>query len=117
MAEEALKELRLATEIPLQIAVLSISLAEKALTVFDLGFKSARGDSGVAISAALSGASGAISIVYLNLSYFKGGEWAVNTRNRADELTGKTSALQGELFRRLEQLRQTVIDKEPKSSS
>lgn len=116
LAEAALAELRIATEIPINIAENSLKLADKALTIFDLGFKSARGDSGVAISSALSAASGAISIIYLNLTSFKGGEWAAATRKKADELYMANQKLQGELFNRISRLQEEVLRKEPKES-
>lgn len=104
LRELHLEELRIATEIPLRIAESSLDLAEKSLTVFDLGFKSARGDSAVAISAAVSGAIGSLSIVFLNLGSFKGGKWAQQTRSRAEELMRRAQAYQLELFKRMTQL-------------
>ena len=72
LAERALEQLRLATDIPIEIARVCLQAAEKGFIMFDLGFRSARGDSGVAVSSALAGASGALSVVYLNLTSFKG---------------------------------------------
>ena len=114
LADKALAELRAATEIPINIAEACLSLAEKGLVVFDLGFQAARGDSGVAISSALAGASGSISIIYLNLTSFKGSEWAVHTRKKADDLSSRTSRLQIELANRLARLQNEVLAKEPK---
>lgn len=110
-----LRELEAATEIPLQIARDSISVAEHGLAVFDLGFRSARGDSGVAISAALSGASGALSVVFLNLTSFRGSRWAVQTREEADMLNARVQELQGEMVTRLLRLRTEAVAKEPSS--
>lgn len=104
----ALSELKAATEIPIEIAANSIRVAEQALLVFDLGFQSARGDSGVAISAALAGASGAVSVAYLNLTSFRGGQWAVQTRKRADELYEKVQGLQLEFATRVARLQSEV---------
>jgi len=115
LAEKALSELRVATEIPIRIAEHCLELAENALVVFDLGFRAARGDSGVAISSALSGASGCISIIYLNLTSFKGSEWAIQTRQKADALSAKTQKLQMELFNRISRLQNEVIEREPKT--
>jgi formiminotetrahydrofolate cyclodeaminase len=112
LADKALSELKEATEIPLKIAELSVQLAEKTLSVFDLGFKSARGDSGVAISSALAAASSCISIIYLNLTSFKGSEWARETRLKADEISRRLQSHQIELFARIDRLRQEVITKE-----
>ena len=112
LSEKALHELRLATEIPIRIAETCLTLAEKAIVVFDLGFQAARGDSGVAISAALSGASGCISIIYLNLTNFRGGEWALQTRKKADDLSRRVQELQMQLVERIDRLRQEAIHKE-----
>jgi formiminotetrahydrofolate cyclodeaminase len=112
LSEDALAKLRVATDIPIQIAELSVALAEKAMAVFDLGFKAARGDSGVAISAALSGASGALSIVYLNLTSFKGSEWAIARREKADDLFKRTQQLQIGLIERIGRLQLEVAMRE-----
>lgn len=112
LGAKALEELKLSTQIPLKIAEYCLELADTAIVVFDLGFQSARGDSGVAISSALSGASGAISIVYLNLTSFRGSKWAVQTRNKADTLLTQTQELQRQLFIRVDRLKQQVIGRE-----
>ena len=65
---EAQKVLIPATEIPLEIAELCLELGEFATYVFDNGFQSARGDSGVALQTAISGVAGCLSIVDLNLT-------------------------------------------------
>lgn len=102
--DKALAELQKATEIPLRTARHCIDLAEKALTVFDLGFASARGDSGVAISAALAAAYGALFVVSLNLTNFRGGGWARRIRKEAAEQLSRVHRLQPELVRRLDDL-------------
>jgi len=112
LAERALAELREATEIPIKIAETCLLLAEKALVVFDLGFKAARGDSGVAVSSALAGASGSLAIIYLNLTSFKGSEWASQTRQRADAISQRVQALQVQLIDRINRLQQEVIARE-----
>lgn len=112
LADVALGELRTATEIPLDIAKNCIELAKSAMVVFDLGFRAARGDSGVAISAALSGASGCLSIIYLNLTSFRGGEWAADMRKKADELNEEVQKLQVELFSRIGRLQEEVKQRE-----
>jgi formiminotetrahydrofolate cyclodeaminase len=116
LAEQALQELRAATEIPFRIAETCLHLADRAMLVFDLGFKAARGDSGVATSSALAGATGAISIIYLNLTSFKGGEWAVDKRKKADELSRHAQQLQAGLFERMIRLQKEVLDREKPSS-
>ena len=112
LSEKALNELRVATEIPIRIAETCLALAEKAIVVFDLGFKAARGDSGVAISSALAGASGCISIIYLNLISFRGGEWAIQIRERADDLSRRTQNLQIQLVERITRLQEEATKRE-----
>jgi formiminotetrahydrofolate cyclodeaminase len=111
-AEEALVELRHATELPIAIATRSLELAERALTVFQLGFKSARGDSGVAVSAALSAVHGSLAIVFVNLTSFRGGAWAVAQREAAETLQSRVADLQTRFYQALNDLHQEVIDKE-----
>lgn len=101
LAGQALNELRAANEIPLVIAEKCLLLAEHAITVFDIGFKSARGDSEAAIESALSGATGAISIVYLNLKSFGGQFHAVEQLRRAEQLEVRASDLKSELQNRI----------------
>lgn len=111
-AETALNELRAATELPLQVAKRSLDLAERALTVFQLGFQGARGDSGVAISSALSAAQGSLAIVFLNLTRFRGGEWAVEQRKAAEKLQLRTSEIQARYIEALGQLYKEVLNAE-----
>lgn len=68
LSAEAQEALKLATEIPLEIAELCIELGDFAAYVFDFGFKSARGDSGVALNSAISGVVSCLTIVELNLT-------------------------------------------------
>lgn len=112
LAERALSELRTATEIPIRITEACLQLADKATLVFDLGFKAARGDSGVAISSALAGAQGGLAIIYLNLTSFKGGEWAIRTRQRADDLALRVQNHQMQLLERISRLQREAIERE-----
>jgi formiminotetrahydrofolate cyclodeaminase len=109
LRDKALVELQRATEIPLLVARHCIDLAEKALTVFDLGFASARGDSGVALTAAIAGAHGALFIVSLNLTSFRGSRWAAEIRKDAAELLKRIQSLQREILRRLNELQKHVF--------
>lgn len=107
-ARRALTELHAASEIPLEIAEKCLVLAEHAITVFDIGFKSARGDSEVAIDSALSGTTGAISIVFLNLSSFKGHSQAVEMLKRAKKLEERADFLKAELQKRIQALKKSA---------
>ncbi len=108
-SHEALRKLDAASAIALGIARKSIRLTELAIIVFDKGFKSAQGDSEVAIEAALSGATGALSIVYLNLKDFRGESHAQKTLDDAEELGTSAKDLQVQLSERMEKLRARAI--------
>ena len=99
--ELARQELMPATQIPLDIARHAVETAERGLVVFDLGALYARGDSGVAVSSALSSCSGALFIVYLNLLSFREGQWAVSMRSEADRIKERYNGLQAEQFKRV----------------
>lgn len=86
LAEEALKALIPATEIPIRIAKECVDLAKFAIAAFDSGFTSARGDSGVAINAAVSALAGCLSIVELNLLSFGDDEWTQEVRESRNAL-------------------------------
>lgn len=87
-----------------------LELAEAGLLVFDIGFKSARGDSVVAIASALSAASGCVGIAYLNLKGVRPGKWASGQREAADRLDARVAELHIELERRKAILRRAAVD-------
>jgi formiminotetrahydrofolate cyclodeaminase len=105
----ALNELDRASSIALNIANNCLKLSELAINIFDKGFKSAQGDSEVAIEAALAGAKGALSVVYLNLKDFRGEEHAKKTLDEAEQLAIAAKALQTKLDERMEKLRKRAI--------
>jgi formiminotetrahydrofolate cyclodeaminase len=65
---QALEALKPATETLVKIAERCLELGDFAVYVFDNGFKSARGDSGVAINSAISSIACCLSIIELNLT-------------------------------------------------
>lgn len=75
VVENLEKAMRIATQIPLRIAELSLDLGNMAIEVFDHGFKAVRGDSGVGLTSAISAISGCMYIVELNLASTSPGEW------------------------------------------
>jgi formiminotetrahydrofolate cyclodeaminase/Zn-dependent peptidase ImmA (M78 family) len=77
---ESLQALRVATELPIKIAQLCIELAEFASYISDHGFRSARGDSGVALNGAIAAIAGCLSIIDLNLVSFTHCEWTDTIR-------------------------------------
>jgi formiminotetrahydrofolate cyclodeaminase len=99
-----------ATDIPLDIAQHAIETAERGIIVFDLGAHHVRGDSGVAISAALSACSVALFVVYLNLLQFREGIWAAKTRATADTIALRYQKLQLEQFSRVARIQAEGIN-------
>lgn len=96
LQEESLRELKRSTEIPLEIAQLCIQLAKYSLIVFNNGFKSARGDSGVALGSSLSGLTGCISIISLNLQSFPKSIWTDSIQMHKKELKKEYQTLNKE---------------------
>lgn len=101
LADQAAAALVPATEIPVQIAKDCVELARFALFVFDNGFQSALGDSGVALNAAISGISGSLSIVELNLQHFGPSDWAAGIRASREALITELDELTAEARKRL----------------
>lgn len=92
---ELLKE---ATDIPLDMCRSALDLVSVAFSVFDNGFKSARGDSGVAISNLLSSAQGALFVVFLNLKSFTKSKWKDERMTKALELNKILIRVQREAY-------------------
>jgi len=105
LAIEALKELKTATDIPIEIGKLCIRLIEHAVFVFDNGFQSARGDSGVAMNFAVSSVAGCLSIIDLNLITFINVEWIDRARAEVNLLRLAHARLAPETISRQESLK------------
>ncbi|MEE9339098.1 MAG: cyclodeaminase/cyclohydrolase family protein [Methylococcaceae bacterium] len=108
LTEEALTALIPATELPIEIAELCIELANYAALIFDYGFKSARGDSGVAMNGATSSIAGCLSIIELNLLSFTPSEWMQKIRDRTKSLRATYDDLIIENVKRLDLLQAEV---------
>lgn len=109
-SEQALTKLREATEIPHQICEESLKLIDHGISIFDMGFKSARGDTGAAVSAAVAGAMSSIFVINLNLRSFRSGEWASDMRKRCDTLHKKLEIKQEEAFGRVMTLKEEDVE-------
>lgn len=105
-AQNALEQLKIATEIPVSIARYCIRLAEIGLYIFNNCFQSARGDSSVAINGALSAVSGCLAIINLNLTSFGCDDWTIEMRTQADDLKELRDKLLLEEADRQENLKQ-----------
>lgn len=110
LRKRALDELRVATEIPIQICQICFELIEIAISIFDKGFKSARGDSGVAISNLLSAISGGLFVIFLNLNSFYKSKWVDETRKRAEELMRRYNKFQVVAFEKVLELYEGLDD-------
>lgn len=75
LGKKALAELKISIDIPIEITKLCIELAEISDYVFDNAFQGARGDSQVALSGAVAGIAGCLSIIQLNLLSFGSDEY------------------------------------------
>jgi formiminotetrahydrofolate cyclodeaminase len=88
-AEQALEQLRFATAIPFNIAETCLELIDLAASVFDGGFKGARGDTGAALSSAVAGVLASVFVINLNLKSFRGSYWAREQRKECDNLQAR----------------------------
>ncbi len=106
---EARELLKPATETPIGICKDCLKVAELGLNLFDIGFKSARGDSGTAISIALAGAVSSLCIAYLNLASLRS-EWAKEKRIECNQLLLEYQRIQVDLFSRVALLQRVADD-------
>lgn len=104
LGKKALAELKLAIDIPIEISKLCTELAEIADYVFDNAFQGARGDSQVALSAAVAGIAGCLSIIQLNLLSFGSDEYSWTST-----ILSKTKKLKEE-YLELNKIADTKID-------
>jgi Zn-dependent peptidase ImmA (M78 family)/formiminotetrahydrofolate cyclodeaminase len=93
LARKANEALKIATDIPLAIAELCIELAKHSKEAFDTGFRSARGDSAVALNGAVSAVGGCISVIHLNLLSLGHDEWTDDLHVKTNELLSQHSNL------------------------
>lgn len=98
---EAVEQLRIATEIPIEMCNTCIKLMEFALSIFDNGYKATRGDAGVAISNLLAGISGTLFVVLLNIKVSRKSNWTETKRKEAEELASKYIKIQIDAFSRV----------------
>lgn len=101
LAEEATDALVVSTETPIEIAELCLELATFANYVFDHGFRSARGDSGVAINSAVSAVASCLSIIELNLISLPINERTEKIRQRKSAIRLKYDVLYSNVNRPL----------------
>lgn len=113
LGKDALKELKGAIYIPIEIAKLCIELAEISDYVFDNAFQGARGDSQVALSGAVAGIAGCLSIIQLNLLSFGSDEytWTSEINTETEKLKKQFTRLNKISEKKIEKLENEVSDK------
>jgi formiminotetrahydrofolate cyclodeaminase/Zn-dependent peptidase ImmA (M78 family) len=84
--QQAKDALKLAIETPIEVAKLCVELADFAIFIFNNAFKSARGDSGVALNSAVAVVAGCLSIIELNLLSIDDEEWIKKIKLATKEL-------------------------------
>ncbi len=99
---QALAALKPATDILIKIGDLCADLADYAAYVFDNAFKSAKGDSGVALNGAVASIGGCLTIIDLNLSLFGSDDWTVKIRDEVGRLRKDYLNLSNEAKSRME---------------
>lgn len=104
LQEDSLRELKKSIDIPIEIANLCIEIAKYSIIIFDSGFKSARGDSGVALGNSLSGLSGCMSIISLNLQSFPKSIWTELIQTQIKDLKKEFNLLNMENIRLIDTL-------------
>jgi len=82
-AQDALKS---ATETLIGVAKLCIELADDANFIFNYAFRSARGDSGVALHSAVAGIAGCLSIINLNRLSIDDESWIETIQRSSKEI-------------------------------
>src|SRR5690606_6116089 len=108
LAKQALQAQIPATETLIEIAELCVQVAGMALIVFDKGYKSASGDSAVAVHSAIGALGGCIPIIDLNLLSFDGDGWTENVRRKTQNLRLEYDKLLSEAEERRESLKVKV---------
>jgi formiminotetrahydrofolate cyclodeaminase len=97
-ARESLDLLQIATDYTFEVAETSISLMEFGVTMFEGGWHAIRGDSGVAISAAMSGVMSSIFIINLNLKTLRRRKYSSENLGRVQALQARLEVLQTKAF-------------------
>jgi formiminotetrahydrofolate cyclodeaminase/Zn-dependent peptidase ImmA (M78 family) len=73
--QQAQVALKFATETLIEVAKLCVELGDFATLIFNKAFRSARGDSGVALNGAIAAVAGCLSIINLNLLSIDDRSW------------------------------------------
>jgi len=108
---QELEQLRIATDILIDIAKLSVRLGRMSIYICDNGFKSAAGDSNVALNSSLAAIAGTLSIIHLNLGSFAYDQWARSIRLEARRLQSDYEEIAKSMLDRVGSLKNMANDK------
>jgi formiminotetrahydrofolate cyclodeaminase len=97
-SRKSLDLLQTATDYTFEVAELSLTLMGYSVTMFEHGWHAIRGDSGVAVSAAMSGVMSAMFIINLNLKTLKRRKYAKENLTRCQDLQKRLEVLQTKAF-------------------
>ncbi|AZE00996.1 cyclodeaminase/cyclohydrolase family protein [Pseudomonas chlororaphis] len=97
-SRESLDLLQVATDYTFEVAELSLSIMGYGINMFDDGWHAIRGDSGVAISAAMSGVMSSIFIINLNLKTLRRRKYALDNLKRCQAIQSRLEELQLKAF-------------------
>lgn len=96
--KESLDLLEIATNYTFEVGEISIRLMSFGVVMFEKGWHAVRGDSGVSLSAAMSGVMSAIFIANLNLKTLKKRKYAKENMARCQSLQDNLNKLQAQAF-------------------
>jgi formiminotetrahydrofolate cyclodeaminase len=99
--KEELIYLREATEIPIDIGRLCLSLIDHGIHIFDNGFQSARGDSGASVSVAIAGVTSGVFVAHINLKSFGSSTWKDSKEKDCEQLLKDLEQKQMEALSRI----------------
>ncbi|WP_395338532.1 cyclodeaminase/cyclohydrolase family protein [Ningiella sp. W23] len=97
-SRDSLDLLQTATDYTFEIAEISLKLMEFGVSIFDNGWHAVRGDSGVAISGAMSSVMSSIFIINLNLKTLKRRKYAKDNLKRCQKIQSQLEILQTKAF-------------------
>lgn len=98
LSRQALEKLENATDYIFEVAEISFQLVEYGIAMYKHGWEHIRGDSGVAISSALSAIMSAIFIINLNIKTLQRRNYANDAMKRCKDIQNRFEEIQIEAF-------------------
>src|ERR1043165_3471444 len=114
LADEARSLTENATDVLMEISKSCLVVLEDAIDLFEVGYHVVRGDSSVAVWAALAGAQSSLDTAYLNLKSFRDEKKASLVRAECDRMFKRAKSLQDEFDSKVMGLRSESLPAQPK---